>query len=79
MLAAAALPAAAADLPVRVAPAPAPVYVAPVFTWTGFYIGANAGGAWKHHNGDNGFFHGCGTGLPGVTVQGHCGFGFDDN
>ncbi|MCP8940099.1 porin family protein [Alsobacter sp. SYSU M60028] len=42
----AALPAFAADLPVRTAPvAPAPVY-APLYNWTGFYIGANAGYAW---------------------------------
>jgi outer membrane immunogenic protein len=32
----------AADLPARKGPVMAPIY-APVFTWTGFYVGANAG------------------------------------
>lgn len=41
-------PAAAADLAYR---APAPAYAvapAPMFTWTGFYLGANAGYGWGH-------------------------------
>ena len=39
----------AADLPARRAP-PAPYVVAPVFTWTGFYIGGNAGYAFSDNN-----------------------------
>jgi outer membrane immunogenic protein len=34
----------AADLPRRqAAPTPAPIYVTPIFTWSGFYVGLNAG------------------------------------
>jgi outer membrane immunogenic protein len=41
--------ASAADLPYRTA-APAPYVAAPVFTWTGFYVGLNAGAAFNNRN-----------------------------
>ena len=44
--------ASAADLPTRKAPV-APVYIPPAFTWTGFYVGLNAGGAWANRNNNN--------------------------
>lgn len=41
-----AVPASAADLGVRRGPAVAPVAVAPIYNWTGFYIGGHVG--WGH-------------------------------
>ena len=40
--------ASAADMAARYTKAP-PV-VAPVYNWTGFYVGLNAGGAWNESN-----------------------------
>lgn len=51
----------AADLPTRKAP-PVPVFVPPPFTWTGFYIGANAGGVWASGNRTTTLF------APGASV-----------
>ncbi len=38
----------AADLPSRKAPPAAPYVAAPIFTWTGFYIGADIGAGWTN-------------------------------
>lgn len=43
-----AAPAAAADLAARPYTKAPPPMVAPVYDWTGFYIGANAGYGWSH-------------------------------
>ena len=43
----------AADMPVKAPPPPPP----PVFSWTGFYIGGNIGGAWANNEWTETFFH----------------------
>ena len=70
-LAAFASAAAAADLARRYPPPrPAAAIYAPVYNWTGFYIGVNGGGAFGHSNWDNvGGFN-----LTGGLVGGTIGF-----
>jgi outer membrane immunogenic protein len=71
----------AADLPTR-KEAPAPVFVPPPFTWTGFYVGLNAGGIFTtgsrsatifdpHAGTDGGFLN---ADFPGGLGNGQTGF-----
>jgi outer membrane immunogenic protein len=55
----------------RPAPAPAPAYVAPPFTWTGFYVGINGGYGWGNSNFSSPFSSGSfdtNGGLVGGTL-----------
>jgi outer membrane immunogenic protein len=60
-----AAPAAAADLPVR-AYTKAPAYVAAIYDWSGFYIGANGGWGSSHNCWDNT------SATPGATLREGC-------
>jgi outer membrane immunogenic protein len=65
----------AADMPTKAPPPPAPVYVP--YSWTGFYIGGNVGGAWA-----NGSIHDDVTGFEfsashsGFVGGGQIGFNY---
>jgi outer membrane immunogenic protein len=62
----------AADMPVKAPPAP---YVpAPVWNWTGFYIGVNLGGTWANNDSDN--FTGD---MSGVVGGGQIGYNWQIN
>jgi outer membrane immunogenic protein len=58
----------AADLPAR-RMAPVPYAAVPVFTWTGFYVGANAGVAFANNNRNTNCF-GCTYAAPAGTFPG---------
>src|ERR1700761_3459127 len=64
----ASLPASAADLPPRGMPYKAPAY-APMYNWTGFYLGINGGGAFGDSSW-NGFAisNSPSGGMAGVTA-----------
>src|SRR3954468_2168013 len=73
----------AADLPYGTVVAPAPFVPVPVFTWTGFYVGANAGYGFSDRNSDD--FGGSGLSVltnaglaPVLPLSGFNNFGFDD-
>jgi len=67
--------ASAADLPSRKGPVVAPVY-APVFTWTGFYVGANAGYGWGDVNGNGGVAFTNTGDLDGFVGGGQLGYNY---
>ena len=70
LLALAALPASAADLPRAATPYRAPAYVAQ-YNWTGFYLGINGGGGWGDSDW-NGF--GLGNKPSGGMIGGTAGY-----
>ena len=62
-----AAPASAADMPVKAAPPPP---IAPIYTWTGLYVGGHAGYSWGRWGGDLTFDPGTGP-LAGIFDPSH--------
>ncbi len=78
-----AAPALAADLPSR---KEAPVYIAPVpmFSWTGFYVGADIGGGWSELNAKpvdyfGNYLGSVNTSSAGVVGGGRIGYNYQFN
>ncbi|MBB3809731.1 outer membrane protein [Pseudochelatococcus contaminans] len=69
----------AADLPSRQVEPVAPVYAAPAFTWTGFYVGVNAGYAWNANDNNNNTFYGSSSNDGGFTGGGQIGYNYQIN
>jgi outer membrane immunogenic protein len=68
-----AVPALAADLPVKARPAPPPIVE--VMNWSGFYVGLNGGYSWGHSSRSLNFFNP----LNGVNILSATGTGRDIN
>jgi outer membrane immunogenic protein len=80
LLASVATSAFAADLPTRKGAPPAPVYYAPPFTWTGFYVGINGGGAFTSVRSNQFIGGGSVFGSPdGGMVGGQIGYNYQIN
>jgi outer membrane immunogenic protein len=73
--------ASAADLAARPYTKAPPMVVDPVFNWTGFYIGAQVGGAWSEHRYDNIDLTGepIGHNASSITGGGHLGYNWQFN
>src|SRR3982074_2472345 len=73
------VPALAADLAARPAYTKAPAYMAPIYNWTGFYIGGHIGGAFEDNNGFIGTTNNSNNGRFLGGIQGGADYQFAPN